>query len=86
MHSTEGRCYAPAEMRDLLPQVGFKDVGCRETLADRSVVVATKGMTTLVARPRAACSASRSLLAVITYLDRICISAAAPFIMDELHI
>ena len=25
-------------------------------------------------------------LAVITYLDRICISAAAPFIMDELHI
>ena len=26
------------------------------------------------------------LLAVITYLDRICISAAAPFIMDELHL
>jgi MFS transporter, ACS family, glucarate transporter len=25
-------------------------------------------------------------LAVITYLDRICISAAAPFIMDELHL
>ena len=25
-------------------------------------------------------------LAVITYLDRICISAAAPFIMDDLHI
>jgi ACS family glucarate transporter-like MFS transporter len=26
------------------------------------------------------------LLAVITYLDRICIAAAAPFIMDELHL
>ena len=26
------------------------------------------------------------LLAVITYLDRICISAAAPFIMDDLHL
>ena len=25
-------------------------------------------------------------LAVITYLDRICISAAAPFIMDDLHL
>src|SRR5947207_7716835 len=26
------------------------------------------------------------LLAVVTYLDRICISAAAPFIMEELHL
>jgi len=26
------------------------------------------------------------LLAVVTYLDRICISAAAPFIMDDLHL
>src|SRR5262245_30628850 len=26
------------------------------------------------------------LLAVITYLDRICISAAAPFIMADLHL
>src|SRR4029077_1036051 len=26
------------------------------------------------------------LLAVITYLDRICISAAAPFIMEDLHL
>src|SRR5690349_13084475 len=25
-------------------------------------------------------------LAVITYLDRICISAAAPFIMEDLHL
>src|SRR5262249_34485621 len=26
------------------------------------------------------------LLTIITYLDRVCISAAAPFIMEELHI
>src|SRR5437762_11297871 len=26
------------------------------------------------------------LLAVVTYLDRICISAAAPFIMQDLHL
>ena len=26
------------------------------------------------------------LLAVVTYLDRICIAAAAPFIMDDLHL
>src|SRR5437773_10279281 len=26
------------------------------------------------------------LLTVITYLDRVCISAAAPFIMEDLHI
>jgi len=26
------------------------------------------------------------LLAVVTYLDRVCISAAAPFIMDDLHL
>src|SRR3954471_5796139 len=26
------------------------------------------------------------LLAVVTYLDRICISAAAPYIMDDLHL
>src|SRR6266849_5415317 len=26
------------------------------------------------------------LLAVITYLDRICIAAAAPFIMEDLHL
>src|SRR5436190_22773968 len=26
------------------------------------------------------------LLAVVTYLDRICISAAAPFIMEDLHL
>src|SRR2546428_11891011 len=25
-------------------------------------------------------------LAVVTYLDRICISAAAPYIMDDLHL
>src|SRR5499427_8406665 len=26
------------------------------------------------------------LLAVVTYLDRVCISAAAPFIMEDLHL
>ena len=26
------------------------------------------------------------LLAVVTYLDRVCISAAAPFIIDEMHL
>src|SRR5206468_8553071 len=26
------------------------------------------------------------LLALVTYLDRVCISAAAPFIMDDLHL
>src|SRR5260370_17518945 len=26
------------------------------------------------------------LLAVVTYLDRICIAAAAPFIMEDLHL
>src|SRR5258708_38200507 len=26
------------------------------------------------------------LIAVITYLDRVCISAAAPYIADELHL
>src|SRR5436189_395848 len=26
------------------------------------------------------------LLAVVTYLDRICISAAAPFLMEDLHL
>ena len=26
------------------------------------------------------------LLAVVTYLDRICISAAAPYIIDDLHL
>ena len=26
------------------------------------------------------------LLAVVTYLDRVCIAAAAPFIIDDLHL
>ena len=45
--------------------------------------------------PAASISSSRAcitvlwfafLLAVVTYLDRVCISAAAPFISDELHL
>src|SRR5713101_8437592 len=37
-------------------------------------------------RVRARVLAFAFLLAVITYLDRICISAAAPFIMQDLHL
>jgi MFS family permease len=37
-------------------------------------------------RVRARVLAFTFLLAVITYLDRICISAAAPYIMDDLHL
>ena len=42
MHSTEGRCYGVAEMRRLLLEVGFRSVEWHDTMADRSVVVATK--------------------------------------------
>src|SRR5438094_2171171 len=37
-------------------------------------------------RVRAKVLAFAFLLAVVTYLDRVCISAAAPFIMDDLHL
>jgi ACS family glucarate transporter-like MFS transporter len=37
-------------------------------------------------RVRARVLAFAFLLAVVTYLDRICISAAAPYIMDDLHL
>ena len=37
-------------------------------------------------RVRARVLAFAFLLAVVTYLDRICISAAAPFIMEDLHL
>jgi len=37
-------------------------------------------------RVRAKVLALAFLLAAVTYLDRICISAAAPFIMDDLHL
>src|SRR5947209_19063864 len=37
-------------------------------------------------RVRAKVLAFAFLLAAVTYLDRICISAAAPFIMDDLHL
>jgi MFS family permease len=39
-----------------------------------------------VGRVRGRVLAFAFLLAVVTYLDRICISAAAPFIMEELHL
>jgi ACS family glucarate transporter-like MFS transporter len=38
------------------------------------------------ARVRGRVLAFAFLLAVVTYLDRVCISAAAPFIMDDLHL
>lgn len=37
-------------------------------------------------RARAGVLAFAFLLAVVTYLDRICISAAAPYIMEDLHL
>jgi ACS family glucarate transporter-like MFS transporter len=37
-------------------------------------------------RVRARVLAFAFLLAVVTYLDRVCISAAAPYIMDDLHL
>jgi ACS family glucarate transporter-like MFS transporter len=39
-----------------------------------------------IGRVRARVLAFAFLLAVVTYLDRICISAAAPFIMEDLHL
>jgi ACS family glucarate transporter-like MFS transporter len=39
-----------------------------------------------VTRVRTRVLAFAFLLAVVTYLDRICISAAAPFIMEDLHL
>jgi O-methyltransferase domain/Dimerisation domain len=43
MHACEGRCYGISEMRELLHDSGLKDVRFVPTLADRSVIVATKG-------------------------------------------
>src|SRR5260221_11447050 len=37
-------------------------------------------------RARAGVLTFAFLLAVVTYLDRVCISAAAPFISDDLHL
>jgi hypothetical protein len=42
MHSSEGRCYGVSEMRDLLHETGFSKVQFIETVADRSVITATK--------------------------------------------
>ena len=42
MHATEGRCYAVSEMRSLLQDAGFTDVGFVETAGDRSVVTAIR--------------------------------------------
>jgi SAM-dependent methyltransferase len=42
MHSTEGRCYAVAEMRDYLREAGFKNVQFIPTAAARSVITADR--------------------------------------------
>jgi hypothetical protein len=42
MHSTEGRCYAVSEMRDLLFEAGFTDVRLMPTVADRSAISAVR--------------------------------------------
>jgi hypothetical protein len=42
MHSTEGRCYADAEMRQLLTGAGFEGVQVVPTVADRSAVTARR--------------------------------------------
>jgi len=47
---------------------------------------ADRGVARPVGRTRLRVLAFAFLLAVVTYLDRVCISAAAPFIMDDLHL
>jgi SAM-dependent methyltransferase len=42
MHSTEGRCYGVSEMRTWLQEQGFDDVRYIESVADRSVITATR--------------------------------------------
>ena len=46
----------------------------------------TPALPARASRARGAVLTFAFLLAVVTYLDRICISAAAPFIMQELHL
>ena len=42
MHSTEGRCYSVAEMREYLTEAGFTDVQFTPTAVARSVITAQK--------------------------------------------
>jgi len=42
MHSTEGRCYSVAEMREYLMEAGFTEVEFTPTAAARSIVTAKK--------------------------------------------
>jgi len=42
MTITEGKCYSEPEMRDLLEEAGFTDVGYHATVADRSIMTAHK--------------------------------------------
>lgn len=42
MHSTEGKCYSPAELEPMLAKLGFQDMAFRATAADRGMVTAVK--------------------------------------------
>lgn len=42
MHSTQGKCYATSEYRELLTEAGFEDIVCQNTAADRGVMTARK--------------------------------------------
>jgi hypothetical protein len=42
MHSTEGRCYATAEIGDLMRAAGFVDVEIRPTSGDRTAILARR--------------------------------------------
>ncbi len=42
MVTTEGKCYSVTEMKDLLEETGFKDVGYKPTILNRSIVTARK--------------------------------------------
>jgi SAM-dependent methyltransferase len=42
MHATPGRCRSTGELTAMLLDCGFDDISCRDTAADRSVVLARK--------------------------------------------
>ena len=85
MHSTEGRCYGPGG--DARPAARGRIQGRRVPRdAGRPQRGRCDQSMTTSSRVRSRVLGFAFALAVITYLDRICISAAAPFIMDELHI
>lgn len=42
MHSTPGKCWSVGELEAMLHAVGFRDVECRPTAADRSALIARR--------------------------------------------